>query len=589
MSLFTSLRRQHLSNTDEKDHDSDSDDAQQNNTRTPLLSSSSLFTEHNSQSNESSFFSLRIKLNDGTQPNNSSDFVLEDISPGVTTVRELKGAILKKHSNSSDDGTSNNGNENNGNSNGNRYLRLIVRGRMMAPDTSTLDKFSITKNDVIHAILAKEGTRGGQQARMLRRLNKSSPNNNGVGGGGDATSGSATASGATGGRASTSSAGGNTNNNSLSNRLLRRIGIDSNGIVISLTSNSNEDEDSDESEDDESEDEGDVEMGNTTSRPPTRRRGQRERRQRERRGFDRLRSTGMTRDEVTAIRLYFARSIDRYIERRRAMIRAARQMMVGAASNNNNEGGASTSSSTSRRGSSSGESNNSLIETDEETGTSTASTTTSTAPGAAADISTTNNSSSNNNDEEILTDRRRMEDEWMSTQGPYSEFRMNLNTSNPLLLAAISGGAANVTEDAAAAMRLNAAMGINPNGSRGGLFFRRAAAAVNAAAVALEVDDEQEEEEEEEDDLMFGGTLNPNGTYVPQAGVHPLYMGPLPSAGTEKDFVWGFILGFFVGFIMLFWVWMPTVTHKQKVGIILGICFQLGMSLMLKNNGHAHI
>eukprot|EP00985_Skeletonema_marinoi_P008135 scaffold3624_cov106-Skeletonema_marinoi.AAC.3 len=588
MSLFTSLRRQHLSNTDEKDHDSDSDDAQQNNTRTPLLSSSPLFTEHNSQSNESSFFSLRIKLNDGTQPNNSSDFVLEDISPGVTTVRELKGAILKKHSNSSDDGTSNNGNENNGNNSGNRYLRLIVRGRMMAPDTSTLDKFSITKNDVIHAILAKEGTRGGQQARMLRRLNKSSPNNNGVGGG-DATSGSATVSGATGGRASTSSAGGNTNNNSLSNRLLRRIGIDSNGIVISLTSNSNEDEDSDESEDDESEDEGDVEMGNTTSRPPTRRRGQRERRQRERRGFDRLRSTGMTRDEVTAIRLYFARSIDRYIERRRAMIRAARQMMVGAASNNNNEGGASTSSSTSRRGSSSGESNNSLIETDEETGTSTASTTTSTAPGAAADNSTTNNSSSNNNDEEILTDRRRMEDEWMSTQGPYSEFRMNLNTSNPLLLAAISGGAANVTEDAAAAMRLNAAMGINPNGSRGGLFFRRAAAAVNAAAVALEVDDEEEEEEEEEDDLMFGGTLNPNGTYVPQAGVHPLYMGPLPSAGTEKDFVWGFILGFFVGFIMLFWVWMPTVTHKQKVGIILGICFQLGMSLMLKNNGHAHI
>jgi len=588
MSLFTSLRRQHLSNTDEKDHDSDSDDAQQNTTRTPLLSSSPLFTEHNSQSNESSFFSLRIKLNDGTQPNNSSDFVLEDISPGVTTVRELKGAILKKHSNSSDDGTSNNGNENNGNSNGNRYLRLIVRGRMMAPDTSTLDKFSITKNDVIHAILAKEGTRGGQQARMLRRLNKSSPNNNGVGGG-DATSGSATVSGATGGRASTSSAGGNTTNNSLSNRLLRRIGIDSNGIVISLTSNSNEDEDSDESEDDESEDEGDVEMGNTTSRPPTRRRGQRERRQRERRGFDRLRSTGMTRDEVTAIRLYFARSIDRYIERRRAMISAARQMRDGAASNNNNEGGASTSSSTSRRGSSSGESNNSLIETDEETGTSTASTTTSTTPGAAADISTTNNSSSNNNDDEILTDRRRMEDEWMSTQGPYSEFRMNLNTSNPLLLAAISGGAANVTEDAAAAMRLNAAMGINPNGSRGGLFFRRAAAAVNAAAVALEVDDEEEEGEEEEEDLMFGGTLNPNGTYVPQAGVHRLYMGPLPSAGTEKDFVWGFILGFFVGFIMLFWVWMPTVTHKQKVGIILGICFQLGMSLMLKNNGHAHI
>ena len=296
----------------------------------------------------------------------------------------------------------------------------------------------------------------------------------------------------------------------------------------------------------------------------------------------------MTRDEVTAIRLYFARSIDRYIERRRVMIRAALQMRDGTVSANNTDGGST------RHRSSTGESNNSLIETDEETGTTSASTTTSTAPGAAAtaaaDSSTTTN---NNNDEEILTDRRRMEDEWMSTQGPYSEFRMNLNTSNPLLLAAIGGGSANVTENAAAAMRLNAAMGISPNGSRGGLFFRRAAAAVNAAAVALEVDDDDDEEEEEgeaeDDDLMFGGTLNPNGTYVPRAGVHPMYMGPLPSAGTEKDFVWGFILGFFVGFIMLFWVWMPTVMHKQKVGIILGICFQLGMSLMLKNNGHAHI
>ena len=31
------------------------------------------------------------------------------------------------------------------------------------------------------------------------------------------------------------------------------------------------------------------------------------------------------------------------------------------------------------------------------------------------------------------------------------------------------------------------------------------------------------------------------------------------------------------------------MTHKQKVGIILGICFQMGMNLMLKNSGHAHI
>lgn len=236
-------------------------------------------------------------MNDGTQPNNSSDFVLEGISPGVTSVGELKGAILKKHSsNGNGDGTQSGNDTNGNNSSNNRYLRLIVRGRMMAPDTSTLDKFSITKNDVIHAILAKEGTRGGQQARMLRRLNKSSPNTNGATmGGADGSSSSGLTGGvsAIGGRAS-SAAGGNTNNISLSNRLLRRIGIDSNGIVISLaSSNSYEDGDSsEESEDDESEDEVDLEVGNSAARS-TRRRGQRERRQRERRGFDRLRSVSI--------------------------------------------------------------------------------------------------------------------------------------------------------------------------------------------------------------------------------------------------------------------------------------------------------
>ncbi len=60
-------------------------------------------------------------------------------------------------------------------------------------------------------------------------------------------------------------------------------------------------------------------------------------------------------------------------------------------------------------------------------------------------------------------------------------------------------------------------------------------------------------------------------------------MGPLPSVGTDKDFVWGFLLGFFVGFIMLFWVWMPTVPHKQKIGIICGISFQLALNLLRKS------
>jgi hypothetical protein len=52
--------------------------------------------------------------------------------------------------------------------------------------------------------------------------------------------------------------------------------------------------------------------------------------------------------------------------------------------------------------------------------------------------------------------------------------------------------------------------------------------------------------------------------------------------GTDRDFLWGFLLGFFVGLFMLVWVWMPTVPHKQKLGILMGISLKVALSL-LKN------
>jgi hypothetical protein len=57
------------------------------------------------------------------------------------------------------------------------------------------------------------------------------------------------------------------------------------------------------------------------------------------------------------------------------------------------------------------------------------------------------------------------------------------------------------------------------------------------------------------------------------------------SVGTDRDFLWGFMLGLFVGFLMLVWVWMPTVPHKQKLGILTGISCQLALG-MLKNAEH---
>lgn len=231
----------------------------------------------------------------------------------------------------------------------NRYLRLICKGRLLAPDSASLRDFSIQNGDVVHAVLAAAGVNGGPQAALshgtTRRVRGA-----GVGPGGRATRGGGAES--------------------------------------------------------EEESEDDAEEG------------------RERIGFDRLRASGLSRAEITAIRTYFSRQVDRFVQQH---------------------------------------------------------------PTTAQ--------------EEQDASRRRLlqEDAWMQTQGPASEFRLNLNQNNPLLRFSI--GAA--------------------------------------------------------DSALFRA-----------------------SVGTDRDFMWGFLLGFFVGFLMLVWVWMPTVPHKQKLGILTGICVQLALALL---------
>ena len=95
----------------------------------------------------------------------------------------------------------------------------------------------------------------------------------------------------------------------------------------------------------------------------------------------------------------------------------------------------------------------------------------------------------------------------MEAQGPSSEFRLNLNTNNPLLASRMFGSAVDFSNYAQA------------------------------------------------------------------------------SLGTDRDLWWGFVLGFFMGFVMMFWVWMPTVPHKQKLGILTGICFQMTLKMLRKNSG----
>ena len=47
-----------------------------------------------------------------------------------------------------------------------RYLRLIVRGRLLAPDSAPLADFGLGGGDVVHAVLAAPGVRGGRQAAL---------------------------------------------------------------------------------------------------------------------------------------------------------------------------------------------------------------------------------------------------------------------------------------------------------------------------------------------------------------------------------------------------------------------------------------
>ena len=262
MTLFSTLtRRSNTTSSDEKDHNSDNDDNSEIVQLTPLLLDSPTTNNNNNNSTNSDSFTLRIKLNNGSS---TIDYTLDNISQ-LVTVSKLKEAILTKHFTSTSTNNSNN-----------RYLRLIIRGRMMAPDTSTLDKFNIVTNDVIHAVLAKDGTKGGQQARMLRRMNGiTSPTSSGV--------------------SSNSNNVAPNSNTTLNARqsLWRRIGIDSNGVVLSRSSDNNNelDDDSDEFESEDSDfEDANGEIDLEANQQPSQRRG---RRRRERRGFDRLRAVSL--------------------------------------------------------------------------------------------------------------------------------------------------------------------------------------------------------------------------------------------------------------------------------------------------------
>lgn len=179
----------------------------------------------------------------------------------------------------------------------------------------------------------------------------------------------------------------------------------------------------------------------------------------------------MSRSEIVALRSYFSQYVDRFIEQRNQL------------DQNNSSNGASN-------------------------------------------ITDNNNSNSGNNNNDSPEDPRiyrlRMEDEWMNTQGPYSEFRLNTAVSND-----------------------------NMNSP-----LLRSRAYVNG----LEIDATTHEITR---DFRSG-----SGSSV------------IGALGTNRDFIWGWVLGYSFGFMTMFILWLPTVPHKQRVGILCGFCFHMAIRIL---------
>lgn len=60
------------------------------------------------------------------------------------------------------------------------------------------------------------------------------------------------------------------------------------------------------------------------------------------------------------------------------------------------------------------------------------------------------------------------------------------------------------------------------------------------------------------------------------------------SSGTFREFLWGMMLGSALGFLMLFCVWDRNISHKQKMGILCGVCLHMFSGLLQQRQMAAH-
>ena len=91
-----------------------------------------------------------------------------------------------------------------------------------------------------------------------------------------------------------------------------------------------------------------------------------------------------------------------------------------------------------------------------------------------------------------------------------------------------------------------------------------------------------------------GGTIVPLHTSANTTsnlgggGSHNVMTIPV-SLGSDRDFVYGVIFGSMVGSCMLLWIWIPTVSYKQKLGILFGYALHITMNMINKSfNGEQY-
>jgi hypothetical protein len=58
--------------------------------------------------------------------------------------------------------------------------------------------------------------------------------------------------------------------------------------------------------------------------------------------------------------------------------------------------------------------------------------------------------------------------------------------------------------------------------------------------------------------------------------------------GSYREFMWGFIMGSLLGFVTIFCVWDRNVSHRQKIGILFGIIFQMLIGAVQSDSTTSH-